>query len=116
MGANRDLRRTFDARDQPSRDQQRTEHRPKTPTSKDTSRAWASPNPQHPHQHTTHPHHPSPSAHNGRKTKARCNSSALSCNNDKGNLFSFFFFKNIFHSHQLFFSFVSLVVHVRKFQ
>merc|ERR1712146_45297 len=24
-----------------------------------------------------------PSAHNGRKTKARCNSSALSCNNDK---------------------------------
>merc|ERR1712146_638340 len=50
-------------------------------TSKDTSRAWASLNPQHPH-HNTHTH-PSPSAHNGRKTKARCNSSALSCNNDK---------------------------------
>merc|ERR1712130_517929 len=36
-----------------------------------------------PNTHTNTHTHPSPSAHNGRKTKARCNSSALSCNNDK---------------------------------
>merc|ERR1712199_97791 len=35
-----------------------------------------------PNTHTTTHTHPSPSAHNVRKTKARCNSSALSCNND----------------------------------
>ena len=45
-----------------------------------------------PNTHTNTHTHPSPSAHNGRKTKARCNSSALSCNNDKGNLFFFFLF------------------------
>merc|ERR1711907_397867 len=39
-----------------------------------------------PNTHTNTHTHPSPSAHNGRKTKARCNSSALSCHNDKVNV------------------------------